>query len=107
MSEYDPKLPWTCKKVFSRIKNRNIYWIEDSEENVVVLDVGPLDGPFIVQVMNSHNGLVDALKRIANLGANPITRHGCVTRTDFMRHCDKMWRIALEEIRKLETKECK
>lgn len=98
MSEYDPKLPWMYRK------NNSRDWIEDAEGNTVVFDVGHLDGPLIVQAMNSHNELVKAVKRIAHLGANPITEHGCESRIDFMKHCDKMWRIALEEVGKLETK---
>lgn len=44
-----------------------------------------------------------ALTEIAQLGANPITGHGCNTRADFMRHCDKMWLIAFACVNTLDS----
>lgn len=44
--------------------------------------------------------LLEAMQSIAGLGADPITEHGCKTRADFMRHCDKMWIIARQAITK-------
>lgn len=44
-----------------------------------------------------------ALTEIADLGANPITGHGCVTRADFMRHCDKMWLIAFDCVNEIDS----
>lgn len=39
-----------------------------------------------------------ALHEIAELGANPLTKYGCKTRKDLMRHMDKMWIAALSAI---------
>ena len=44
------------------------------------------------------DGLVTALKRIAELGANPLTQHGCESRADLIRHIDKMWQVAREAL---------
>lgn len=43
-----------------------------------------------------------ALHQIAELGAHPLTRYGCKTRHDFIRHVDKMWQIALAAITERE-----
>ena len=55
--------------------------------------------------MNEQDKLdqaLTALTEIADLGANPITGHGCVTRADFMRYCDKMWQIAFACVNALD-----
>lgn len=47
---------------------------------------------------------LNALHEIAELGANPLTKYGCKTREDLMRHMDKMWIAALNAIKEdLET----
>lgn len=43
--------------------------------------------------------LIAALAEITQLGANPITKHGCTSRADFMRLVDKMYLIAFDALR--------
>ncbi len=48
-----------------------------------------------------------ALTKIAQLGANPITEHGCESRVDFMRHCTRMWHVAFDCANELHEREKK
>lgn len=43
-----------------------------------------------------------ALRQIAELGANPITQHGCTTREACCRHIDRMWLLAFDANRAIE-----
>ncbi len=43
-----------------------------------------------------------ALRQIAELGANPITEHGCTTRKACYEHIDKMWQLAFQANRQIE-----
>lgn len=44
--------------------------------------------------------LTAALEEIARMGANPITKYGCQSRLDFMRHAEQMWQIAWNALKR-------
>ena len=50
----------------------------------------------------TEDRLLDALHRIARLGANPITEQKCESRKSFIRLVDKMWTVAVDAIKETE-----
>jgi hypothetical protein len=88
--QLDPKglspLPWTYHNLptFGRMGKD---WIEDANGNIVVENVGRIDGPAIVEAMNRRApspspapGVVEALRRISQIlpgdGSDTVTTAG-------------------------------